>query len=38
MGLKGEKRFTLNYIRGNTGLDEVRQPLQHDLSESPLLQ
>ena len=37
MGLKGEKGFTLNYMRGNTGLDEVKQPLQHDLSESPLL-
>ena len=26
------------HVRGNTGLGEVKQPLQHDLSESPLLQ
>lgn len=37
MALKGEKGFTLGCVRGNTGLDEVKQPLQ-DLSECLLLQ
>lgn len=33
MGLKGKNGFMLNYVRGNAGLDEVKQSLQQDLSE-----